>query len=227
VTLAAPAALLDELASFYGELLGLDVERTETGIGVRIGESVLELVPGEGQHFYHLALLVPGDRFTAARAWALERAALLADAETGEDVFDFTGWSALACYFHDPAGSILELIALTGVEERGGAGPFSPDELVGLSEVGLVGDPAELAARLERDLGLGVWDGVVGVPGRLAFVGERGRSLILCPPGRGWLPTGRPAEPHPVEVELTGIGSGELSAERGRIRVRSRAGGRG
>ncbi len=227
MTFAAPAVLLDELASFYGELLGLAVERTETTIGVRIGESALELVAAEGEPFYHLAVLVPGDRFAAARAWAAERVALLPDAETGEDVFDFAGWSALACYFHDPAGSILELIALSGLSETGAVGPFSASELIGVSEIGLVGDVAALAAGLEHDLGLEVWDGVVDVPGRLGFAGERGRSLILCPPGRGWLPTGRPAEPHPVEVELTGTRPGELSAERGRIRVRSRAEGRG
>ena len=36
----------------------------------------------------------------------------------------------------------------------------------------------------------------------LGFVGEKGRTLILAPPGRGWLPTGRPAEAHPVELVL-------------------------
>ena len=39
---------------------------------------------------------------------------------------------------------------------------------------------------------------------RLAFVGEKARTLILCRAGRPWLPTGRPAEAHPVEVVLVG-----------------------
>jgi len=42
--------------------------------------------------------------------------------------------------------------------------------------------------------------GTVDEPNRLAFVGERGRTFILAPPGRGWIPTDRPAEPHPVEA---------------------------
>jgi hypothetical protein len=37
---------------------------------------------------------------------------------------------------------------------------------------------------------------------RLAFVGERGRTFILAPPNRGWMPTGGAAEPHPVAVVL-------------------------
>ena len=223
VTLGAPAGLAAELAAFYGDTLGLPTSRpADERVAVTVGETVLELVEGEGAPFHHVALLVPGDRFTEARAWAAERVALLPEVETGEDVFDFTGWSALACYFHDPAGSILELIALAGIAETGAVGSFEATELVGVSEVGLVGDVAALAERLERDLGLGVWDGVVGVPGRLAFVGERGRSLILCPPGRGWLPTGRAAEPHPVGVTLSGPGRAETVLEDGLFRVSRR-----
>ena len=37
--------------------------------------------------------------------------------ETGELVFDFTNWDARAFYFHDPAGSIVELIAHRGIGE--------------------------------------------------------------------------------------------------------------
>jgi non-ribosomal peptide synthetase component F len=87
-------------------------------------------------------------------------------------------------------------------------GPFSAGELVGVSEVGLVGDPAAMARALEEHLGLRVWDGSVDRPGGLAFVGERARTLILAPPGRGWLPTGRPAEAFPVTATVTGAAAG-------------------
>ena len=81
-------------------------------------------------------------------------------------------------------------------------------ELVGLSELGLVGDKAELAAALHDELGLEQWDGDLDHEARLAFVGEKARTFILSLEGRGWLPTGRPAEAHPCEVELAGTGSG-------------------
>ena len=86
---------------------------------------MLELRAAAGAPFYHFALLVPGDRFDAALAWARERVELLPDRETGEVVFDFTNWDARAVYFHDPAGNIVELIAHRGIGEGGVTGPFA------------------------------------------------------------------------------------------------------
>jgi hypothetical protein len=191
VTLAGPA----ELAAFFGDDLGLPLE----GDAVRIGETLLRFEPADGEPFYHFALLVPGDRFDVALAWAQERVELLGE------VFDFDNWNAHAVYFHDPAGNIVELIAHHGLEEEGGTGDFRAQELVGFSELGIVGDPPELLRRLEPE-GLELWDGSVDGLERLAFVGEKGRTLILAPPGRGWLPTGRPAEPHPAELVLEPAG---------------------
>jgi len=187
VTLAAPGGL----AEFYGETLGLPVSDGE----VRVGETTLRFEPAEGEPFYHFALLVPGDRFDAALAWARDRVEVLGD------VWDFDNWDALAFYFHDPAGNIVELIAHHGLEENGREGPFAADELLGFSELGLVGDRKALLRDLEQR-GLDLWSGTIDEPDALGFVGEKGRTLILARPGRGWLPTGRPAEPYPVEFAL-------------------------
>jgi hypothetical protein len=59
-----------------------------------------------------------------------------------------------------------------------------------------------LARELEP-AGLALWSG--SLESGLAFVGERARTLILAPEGRPWLPTGRPAEAHDLEVVLTGL----------------------
>jgi hypothetical protein len=190
VTLAGPA----ELPGFYGDVLGLPLE----GDAIRIGETTLRFEPGDGEPFYHFALLAPGDRFDAVLAWAQERVELLGE------VFDAEAWDARAVYFHDPAGNIVELIAHRGLEENGRSGDFAAHELVGFSELGVVGDPAELLRGLET-AGLELWDGTIDEPGRLAFVGQQGRTLILAPTGRGWMPTGRPAEPHPVGATLAGL----------------------
>jgi catechol 2,3-dioxygenase-like lactoylglutathione lyase family enzyme len=209
VTLAAPAgARLDD---FYGAVLGL---------GSAVGETTIEFVPGDGEPFHHYALLVPGDRFDAALAWAAERVELLPGAD-GSVVFDFSNWDALACYFHDPAGNIVELIAHRGVGGKGATGSFDAGELLGVSELGLVGDPAVMAAALAT-LGLGVWSGSVDTPGSLAFVGERSRTLILAPPGRGWLPTGRAAEQHRVAATVAGTAEGEVQLEGSLYRIQSR-----
>jgi D-alanyl-D-alanine carboxypeptidase len=187
VTLAAPLDLRD----FYGSELGLPLD----GEAIVVGETRLRFEVEEGDAFYHFALLVPGDRFDAALAWGRERVELLGD------VFEFENWDAEAVYFHDPAGNIVELIAHHGLEESGRSGGFTAAELLGFSELGIVGDKAQQLRRLESR-GLSLWDGTMDEPDRLAFVGEKGRTVILAPPGRGWLPTGRQAEPHPVEFVL-------------------------
>jgi hypothetical protein len=177
VTLAAPAGLLPELDRLYDGMTG---------------ETTLRFRAGEGEPFYHFALLVPGDRFDAAHAWAEEWFDLLGG------IFEFENWDARAVYFLDPAGNIVELIAHHGLEENGRTGEFSAEEIVGFSELGLVGDRAQRLAELDLPL----WSGTIDDPDRLAFVGEKGRTLILAEEGRGWLPTDRPAEIHPVEFEL-------------------------
>ena len=187
VTLEAPLDLRD----FYGDELGLALDAD----AIVVGETRLRFDVVEGGAFYHFALLVPGDRFAAALEWARGRVELLGD------VFEFENWDAEAVYFHDPAGSIVELIAHHGLEENGRDGPFAAGELVGFSELGIVGDRPRQLRQLETE-GLELWSGTVEEPDRLAFVGEKGRTLILAPPGRGWLPTGRPAEPHPAQYVL-------------------------
>jgi hypothetical protein len=117
------------------------------------------------------------------------------------EIFAFDWWDAQAVYFEDPAGNIVELIAHRDLGAAGTTGVFDPRELVGVSELGVVGDRRALYADLAA-LGLELESGSLDEPGGLAFVGEKGRVLILSPPGRGWMPTGRPAEPHPVEAVL-------------------------
>jgi catechol 2,3-dioxygenase-like lactoylglutathione lyase family enzyme len=209
VRLNAPAGSLPALDDFYVGRLGFEQES-----GLKIGETQLVFEAGSGEPFYHFALLVPGDRFEAALDWIGDRVELLPDRETGKVVFDFKNWDAFACYFHDPVGNIVELIAHRGIEESATDGPFTAAELVGFSELGLVGDKADLASALRSDLSLEQWDGELLGEGRLAFVGEKARTFILSSEGRGWLPTGRPAEPHPCEVFLSdppGNGTGQFS----------------
>ena len=209
VRLRAPSGTLDALRDFYGTRLGLEITG-DAGSQVRVGETVLELFPAEGRPFYHLALLAPGDRFDAALDWADERVELLPDPETGEVVFESEAWHSQACYFHDAAGNIVELIAHSGIGDRGGEGGFAATELLGLSELGVVGERRAAAAEL-ASVGIDVWDGTVDEHNQLAFAGEPGRTLILAPQSRPWVPTGRPAEPHPVDAVVAGTQSGVVT----------------
>jgi hypothetical protein len=223
VTLAAPAGSLRTLLSFYGSELGvqggLDHE-DRLALEVGVAQLRFEEAQGDAEPFYHFALLVPGDRFDEALRWAGSRAELLPELTSGETTFDFDNWDALACYFHDPVGNIVELISHRGIGEGRASGAFSPAELLAISEIGLVGDVPEMAQEL-ASLGLEVWDGDASAAGDLAFVGRRAHTLILTPVGRGWLPTRRPSELHPVDVTVRGAGPGTVRLAGGAHRIGS------
>ncbi len=223
-TFRAPAEAAEELASFYTDRLCFETSHKMDGAlvafqvgstGVRFSEASSSAAP-----FYHFAFLVPGDRFDAAYAWLAGRTKLLPDPDTGETVFEFEFWNALGCYCLDPVGNIVELIAHRGMAESSTEGAFTPGEVVELSEAGLVvPDKRESVGVLAQVLGLEVFDGDLDHPDDLAFVGEQGRTMILSHPGRGWLPTGRPAEPHPVELTVEAPRAGEARLPGGQHRV--------
>jgi hypothetical protein len=209
LALAAPGDSMAELATFYGGVLGFPrLAADDDVLAFGVGSARLEFhaADGDGRPFYHFAFLVPGDRFAAARGWLETRTTLLPHPDSDSTTFDFDFWNAQACYFHDPAGSIVEFIAHRGhAEKPGAAGIFSADELAGISEIGIVtSDPSATADTLKREVGIEVWDGGLDGATSLAFTGRKAHTLIICRPGRGWLPTGRPAESHPVDITLTG-----------------------
>jgi catechol 2,3-dioxygenase-like lactoylglutathione lyase family enzyme len=214
--LAVPRDRLDALAAFYAGALALDGRQERDALTLTVGpDAELVLVAGDGAPFHHFALLVPGDRFDAAHDW-LGAATPLLDTRP----FDF--WDARAVYVHDPAGNIVELIAHRGEAENGATGAFAGAELAGISEVGIVGPGlAAAATALEDELGLPLWSGSVEDDATgLGFVGRKAHTLILAAPGRGWLPTGRPAEAHPVAVTIAGADrSGELALGASRVVV--------
>jgi catechol 2,3-dioxygenase-like lactoylglutathione lyase family enzyme len=194
---------MEAMRRFYAGALGLPCSGAGGELHIAPGPTALTFEASGGSPFYHLALLAPGDRYEPARDWLAARVELLPGPQGSVDV-DFSFWNALACYFHDPAGNVVELIAHREIGRRGAEGPFAPDELLGVSEIGLVGDIAAMARALTQEVDLNVWDGSVEDPRGLAFAGAKAHTLILAPAGRGWLPTGRPAEPHAVDVTLAG-----------------------
>ena len=203
VELSVSRAVGGELDRFYVEDLGLGkipAEDVPGGYAVgparlRFSETVDDSAP-----FYHFALLAPGDRFAEARRWLSGAAPLLSDSD-GQTTFDFDFWDAKASYAVDPAGNIVEIIAHRGVAESGGSGAFDPGELRGVSEVGLVTGAVTDAVQALHQAGLPLWAGSTEADS-LAFCGAKAHTLIVCSPGRGWLPTDRPAEVHPVQAQI-------------------------
>ena len=208
----------DATRRFYQDQLGFPKE----GRGLGVGHTTLRFDAARGEEpFYHFALRVPRNRFAAAREWFAARTPLLADPASGETTFRFENWKADACYGLDPAGNIVELIAHGELPEEGSAGPFTSSELLGICEVGVVGADTRAMANALKPLGIHLSDGSLDEPGRLAFMGGRDGVLILCPEGRGWMPTGRPAELHPVEVTLAGNRAAEVALPGTQHRIRT------
>jgi catechol 2,3-dioxygenase-like lactoylglutathione lyase family enzyme len=195
------------LRRFYRDQLGLPtVSDGATWHAFKAGPTVIEFGPvSDGQPFYHFALRVPRNRFATAREWLAQSAELLPDEDSGETTFDLDNWNAVACYAHDPCGNIVELIAHNELPEVTPNGQsFRAGELLGVCELGVVGPDVRAMAHALEPLGIGLWDGEIDEPGRLAFMGDRDGVLILSPDGRGWLPTRRPAEMDAVEAVVAG-----------------------
>src|ERR1700730_15827684 len=206
-TFAVAAGGLDAMGHFYVRRLGLpEVRRGPGQLQLAAGPSELRFSVAAplSYPFYHFALLVPGNRFDAAHRWLAETVPLLTRPGSHDTVFHFDFWDARACYAHDPASNILELIAHRGVEESPTAtGGFRGSELRGLSEVGIVASDLPGTVTRLRAATLELWSGQGSDPTTtLGFFGRKAHTLILTSPGRPWLPTGRPGEQHPVEVVI-------------------------
>ena len=194
VALLAPS--LEDQRVFYSRILELPVETDDNAVILDCGRSVLRF--HEGEATYHVAFGVPGNRFAEAREWLSERTDLLT--ADGDDWFDFSDWDGEACYTLDPAGNVIELIALHGLDHadtfRGGA------SLTCIAELGLpVPDVLATAAELERAAGISTWDGDPPAAG-FSAIGSRGASFIVVPAGRNWYPTELPNVVAPVTARI-------------------------
>jgi catechol 2,3-dioxygenase-like lactoylglutathione lyase family enzyme len=213
--LAIDTGPLEEQRTFYSSTLGLPVlDETSAHLVVAAGATRLELraAPPGTDPTYHIAFGIPTNLFAEAKGWLAGRTPLLR--EEGEDELYFAFWNADACYAADPAGNVLELIALHdfGIER---SAPFGPEAILGVMEVGLpVPDVLAAVAELGEVFGLGPRRGATPRADFTA-VGEDDGCLIVVPVGRRWAlgDSRRPAAPYPLELAFAGPVARELRPE--------------
>lgn len=140
--------------------------------------------------FYHFAFDIPRNQLSSAAAWLGSRVELLQ--RDGEIEIPFPDWNATGIYFHDPAGSIVELIARHNLANDV-EGEFSPSQILRVSEIGW---PVPDVRSPGTDFQLPAWRDY----GTFQALGSETGLLLVVETGRPWLPTSRPAEAHPVSV---------------------------
>ena len=187
---------LEEMASFYGDLLGFPTQVTKNReLHIRIGWTDLIFRSVKwGSPFYHFALNVPTNSFDHAVDWIRARVPLLE--EEGEVIHEFPDWNARGVYFHDPSGNIVEFIARDNLP-KGNEPPqgFSAEDLLCVSEIGWpMTEPREALDSFR----LSVWRDY----GKFLAMGTETGMVVVCEQGRGWKPTRRPAEIFPIELLL-------------------------
>lgn len=194
---------LNRMEAFYGQRLGLPVDRDDSAglLTVTVGLSMLVFRHNPGFiGCYHFACNIPENRAMAARTFLEARDIVPIPDPNGETLIEFSFWDADAVYFYDPAGNIGEFIARHELPNAvPDVDPFSAAEILNISEIGL---PSEDIAGLATLLGdkVKVTYYRASAPEFMPYGDANGLS-ILVPEGRPWYPDARiPAEALPVRV---------------------------
>jgi len=199
-------APLEAMRRFYRDIIGFRVlEEKEGEISFAAGATRLTFLSakpeqvrgdggrGHGEPFYHFAFNIPQDKIQAARAWQLERAALinpspgLLDPAYPNDVWHFRHWNAHSIFFWDPGFNIVEYIARHDLRNEPALGNgFAAADILYVSEIGYVFDAPQLpqATRmLHEKLGLEAYP---RGSDPWAMGDERGLLLCLARKGELW-----------------------------------------
>ena len=199
-------SLLSSLREFYSSVLELNIEhQSQSQINIRIGASVLVIEQtSKAEPFYHFAINIPANKIEEARAWLLnKRIPLLWMDDYQSDVADFINWHAKSVYFFDPAGNIVELIARFDLQNESN-NPFSSNEFLSISEMGLVFPEAEIEMQVNtimKETGLSYF---LKQPPMRQFkvLGDDEGLLIVVTENRNWYPTNKPSGIFQLEITL-------------------------
>lgn len=186
------------LKGFYSNVLGLQIlESSSSYFTVSIGTSTLTFCESEQSTLYHFAINIPGNQFTLAKHWALERVTL--NREDSVDEIYYKRFDADAFYFEDPAGNVIEFIARRSVDKWS---DFSVESLLNLSEVSITTPFVQEVGDQLQDIGIPISGHVDIEPDELNFLGTEDTFILLVPPNRRWYFSKKISENSPLEIEL-------------------------
>jgi catechol-2,3-dioxygenase len=179
---------LEALQHFYVNTLGLPlIASSDSALTIQTGRSRLtfQAVKTEVSPVYHFAFNIPKNQLPNARDWLRQRVSLISD-ERGQVEFDFANWNALAVYFYDPAGNMVELIARQNLLNASRA-PFDAASIFNISEIGIVVDDVMATAqKIQREMRLNIFND--SISDDFAALGSDEGLLIVVQRDRLWFP---------------------------------------
>ena len=195
---------LEIMKEFYTQHLGFSLcGESPNSFQIQVGTSILEFTNENvaGEPYYHFAFNIPSNQFQEAKAWLKGKTTLLL--EDGEDEADFSFWPAHACYFEDPAGNIVELIARYN-ENPTSESPFSVNNILNISEIGLIVKDAPMVGEQFKEINIFESDNDPITNSSLNFMQENnnGVFILLTSIGRRWLFSEKKSKIFPMKITL-------------------------
>ncbi|MGV3464098.1 MAG: VOC family protein [Heyndrickxia sp.] len=173
----------------------------------KVGETLLSFkeTTSNNMPFYHFAMNIPHNKFQQAKKW-LQDLGIKLNMEDGKDEVYFETWHAESVYFEDPAGNIVELIARHHLPNEK-AGDFSSEDLLNVSEIGIVRNQVLPFVHELNKTGIPCWR---EEDESFTPVGNEDGLIIVVKSGRRWYFSRRDAEIFPVTICIKGIGEIKL-----------------
>ncbi|ERN53643.1 VOC family protein [Alkalihalophilus marmarensis] len=207
---------LGELKQFYSEVLELPLlNEDRTSFVIQIGTSAVTFKQADPKEnpVYHFAVNIPSNTFQEAKSWLKSKVEL--NYENGADEVFFESWNAQALYFEDPSGNIVEFIARHDLENEVDH-PFSIEDFLYVSEIGIVVDEVVPFVRKLNEIGIPNWkeDSEALTP-----TGDEHGLFIIVKEGRRWFFTDKEAHFFPLEVSVEGMGRFFFRKEQGKVMI--------
>jgi len=214
---------LQEMKEFYLNLIGFKLIFADAGIfTVQAGASTLAFRASSDkiQPFYHFAFNIPTNLLPDSMRWLQARGVEFLSSEDGEVAIDQgPKWNAHSCYFHDPAGNIVEFIARHDLDNAQSLA-FTVEDVLCISEIGVpVTEVQTVVDELRSECGLDVWKSENNP--KFVAMGSEDGIVIVVNHTRPWFPSKELPVVSPVKAVVQTGHQGVWTWEKGEYEVRS------
>lgn len=194
---------LADVKSFYVDYFGFQVRQDENNcFSILVGYSELVFKQSEAitNPYYHFAFDIPPEKYDEVKTWLRERVELLTEA--GEDEIYFSGFDARSVYFYDSAHNIVEFMARNEHENKVKPNHFTVNDILGISEIGLVIDNLEQSMQKLKTYNFRNIANYIDEDSlNFIFNNQESNYLLLTKENRRWLFSDKLAKIFPISVE--------------------------